>query len=121
MSTIYEHYYLNELGQEVTFYIGKSKNVVERLPQHITDSVTDEYSKLYKFIRSIGGFEKVHTRILHDRLPEDSDNWVVCYFERLYYDEKAFSNSKLLKQNGFMFFMCFLQFSCKSLLIKYRM
>ena len=89
MSCIYEHYYVNEYNQEISFYVGKSKNVVERLQQHITDSITDEHSKLYTFIRSIGGFEKVKTRILHDNLPEDSDNWIVCYFERLHYEEKA--------------------------------
>ena len=88
-SSIYELYYeLNEY-EEISFYIGKSNNVSERLPKHLMDSISQTHTVLYSYIMSeLNGWKKVKIRILHDNLPEDSDHPIVCYFERFYYDEK---------------------------------
>lgn len=88
MSAIYEQYYTNKSGEEIPFYVGKSKNVVERISEHLSNSIVDSHTVLYKYINNEldGGWESVKFRILHQNLPADSNHPVVCYFERLYYD-----------------------------------
>lgn len=85
-SVIYELYY-EDNEEEISIYAGKSSDSLERLKQHILCSLSMGHTDLYSFINSNVGWKRVRVRLLHDNLPEDSDEPVVCYYERLYYDE----------------------------------
>lgn len=87
MSSIYLHYIVDKDGNEIPIYVGKSNNVVQRIIEHLANSLVDSHTVLYKFVNDLpGNWESVKMRILHSDLPSDSSDPVVCYYERLYYD-----------------------------------
>lgn len=104
MSCIYELYLVDQSGNEITFYIGKTHIPIERVKEHIDNSIVNTNNMLYSFVNSLEGtWESVKFRVLHENLPDDSSHKVVCYFEKYYYQEKA---KKFDMKNSMLQFGC---------------
>lgn len=93
-SCIYLFYYKKSKENEVPFYVGKTKNITERINDHISQSIIDSHTKLYNFILNElpNGWEDVKICILHYNLPIDSNDPIVCFFERYYYEHYSSLN-----------------------------